>query len=119
MHAPANLDVPRRPRGDRARIGRDDRVIGKQVVDMPGDDLRLERDVVALFAGLHQVPPFLHPVLSRLQERSILTPLQQRQERFQRRPGVAAEPDVDRIAEPQPCGVPVDLHRFRLPGLGR
>ena len=35
LHAPAHLEVPRRPGGDRARVGRDDRVVGEQVVDVP------------------------------------------------------------------------------------
>ena len=78
--------MPRRPGGDRARVGRDDRVVGEQVVDVPGDDLRLERRRRRASSRVaHQLPPLLHAFLGRLEERAILLGLEQRQEGLQGR----------------------------------
>ena len=54
------------------RVGRDDRVVVEQLIDVPRHDLRLERRIVPRLAGSHQLPPFLHPLLGLLQERPVL-----------------------------------------------
>ena len=65
--------MARRPRGNRAGIGRDDRIVGKQLVEFMRDDLRLHRGIRACAALMHQLAPGLLAGLGALQERTVCT----------------------------------------------
>ena len=82
----------------------------EQLVDVPRDDLRLDRRVVARLAGRASAPstPSSRSWAFSRNERSFLR-LEQRQQRLERRPGVADQADVDRVAQADPRRVDVDL----------
>ena len=106
-------DLARRPGCDRARVGGDDRVVGEQLAELPGDDLRLQRHVVRGRARLHQLapvaasPPGLPPGTSgpRCAAAAAGAP--------ERGGCIARQADVNGIAEPDPSRVGVDLDRLR------
>ena len=82
--SPRICEMARDPGGDGAGIGGDDRVVGEQLVQLVGDDLRLHRRVLPRAALLHQLVPLLHALLGLLQERAVLALLEQRQQRVER-----------------------------------
>jgi len=82
----------------------------------PCNDLRLHRVIRSGAALLHELPPRAGGFLGLPEKLSILMPAQLRAQRFQCDSSVGDEPNLDRITEPDPCRIDVDLHRFRLPG---
>ena len=119
FHPPPDFDVSCGPGCDGSGIGRDDRVVGEQVVDMPCDHLRLERHVVPLLPVSHQLPPVLHSRLGFFQERAVTPPFEHRQKRLERRLGVSRQADVYGKTKPDPRCIAVNLHSLRLVGFGQ
>ena len=111
-------DVPRRPGRDRARVGRDDRVVGEQVVDdaRPRPAASSACRALARARRISSHHSFIASWAFSRNERARARP-EQRQQGLERRRGVADEADVDRVAEPDPGGVAVDLDGPRLAGL--
>ena len=66
---------------------------------MVSDDLRLQRHVRTRPAILHQLPPFPHPLLCRLEELAVSTAPQQRLQRLEGRLRIPSETNFDRIAQ--------------------
>ena len=116
--SPRILQVARGPGGDRAGIGRDDRVILQEFVQFVRDHLRLHRSVRPRAALFQKLVPRLHPALRLLEEAAVLARRKLGQERVEHGGGVADQRTFDRRAQADTLRVMVDLDDARLTRLG-
>ena len=102
-------------RGDRPAVGDDDRIVVEQLVELVRHDLRLHRRVASgvprsCISSRHSLMPFCAA------SRNLLLSffLSSGSSSDRTRLAVADEPDIDRIAQADPLGIELDLHRLRL-----
>lgn len=103
--------------GVRAAIEGNDRIVLDQITDGFDHHLRPERRKRRPFDVAEQAVPARHAVLRLLKKSAVRLMTKQREERRERRFGVADEADFDRIAQADPVRLRVDLHATRLPRL--
>ena len=106
--------MTRRPGGDGAAVAGDDRVIIQELVERIGGNFRLHRRGGRGTAILHQLHPVLHVLLRLLQEAPVLLALEQGKQRGEDAAGVADQPDLDWMPQPNARGIDVDLHGLGL-----
>src|SRR5207253_5832859 len=81
--------------------------------------LRVHRVAVLERAVLDDAPPLRDLALDLLAPPTVLLAFELRQQRAQRLPRVADERDVDRVADPDPARLQLDLDTSSLPLLGQ
>ena len=118
LHVAADLQVARGPSGDRAGIGRDDRVILQEFVQLMRHHLRLHRTVGSRAALFQKLVPRLHATLRLLEEAAVLAHRKLRQERVEHGGGVADQRTFDRRTQADALRIMVDLDDARLTRLG-
>ena len=91
--------------------------ICQQIADGFDHHLRSQWRTRGRFDLGQQAIPILHPTLRFFQEAAVGLAPKQRDQSRERRLGVPDEPDLDRIAQPNPVRLHIDLHTPRLAGL--